>query len=217
MIAVKPENDAGKLLAALVAAPGELDAEALGCMFWPAPALPVPPLSWPGAAQAGAAYRAWLASIQGRHQTRERWVRQHAEKASKLLGRLQEQGLVERPRPPQLSAWWHTLTQELSKEAAFARVLFAMEWEKVERDEEELSVVEYLEVQRVHERLLALVAEVEKGPRFTREILGDTPDGTTKRAWGLLVELGIVVPSSYRWPTEAGVALVKSWQQQEAA
>ncbi len=81
MIAVNPDNAAGRLLAAVVAAPGELDAEALGQRLWK------PPLT---------GTEDYLRVRRAIQQDGSAWTK----KASNLLHRLQQQGLIERCRAP---------------------------------------------------------------------------------------------------------------------
>lgn len=80
MIAVKPGTDAWSLLALVVAQPGQLDAEALGQALWK------PKVT-------GSNYLEVRRAIQ---QHGKEW----SKKASTLLHRLQQQGLIERCRPP---------------------------------------------------------------------------------------------------------------------
>jgi hypothetical protein len=202
MITIRPDTEAGTVLALIVQSPGELDADAIGHILWPAPKRQGPPLFWPGGSRAGEVYKAWLASIQGQRQQSEHWRSRKAEKASRFIGRLQEAGLVEPMRPPALSEWWLNLVVDMGKEAALGR-LAALERACAD-DVETSEAEETQEVKERHEQLLALIAKVEKGPRSTSDLLGASPSGAQKLAYKRLVMLGILVPPSYRWPTKAG-------------
>jgi hypothetical protein len=56
---------------------------------------------------------------------------------------------------------------------------------------------------------IAMVAEVEKGPTSADDLLGKDADGARKRVYADLVAWGIVIPPSFRWPTQAGIALIE--------
>lgn len=83
MIRVSPENDAGRLLAALCKQPGRLDCEAAGQLLWK------PKIT--GTAD----YLRVRKIIQTDGKT---W----SKRASSLFHRLQERGLIEREKPPML-------------------------------------------------------------------------------------------------------------------
>jgi len=54
---------------------------------------------------------------------------------------------------------------------------------------------------------LDLLARVEKGPLSVRDVVGEAPSGTVKRAWAVLRELGVVLVGERR-ATEAGRKVV---------
>lgn len=62
-----------------------------------------------------------------------------------------------------------------------------------------------------------LNALVRKQPPTMRAWVGSAPSGNVQDAVRLLVDLGLVVPPSRRWPSPQGVALVASWAAREVA
>ncbi len=202
MIAVKPGTEAWKVLELVCRRPGELSAAAIGRILWPAPTLPVPVLQCNGLASAGERMRQWLWEVEARRLSTEAHQVQTAGRASRLPGRLQSQRQVERECPPRLAPWWADLA-----EAEWAGKLERQYYiDQLPEDEEEYDPAAPVrsEATKLLREMGRLVVEVEKEPTTTQEVLGPTASGTTRRAYSTLVKLGIVIPLSYRWPTEAG-------------
>lgn len=159
MIAVTPDNDAGRLLACVVAAPGQLDAEALGERLW----------------------RPALTSTADYPRVRK-IIQEHdagwSERASKLLHRLQQQGLMQGRQPPRVGP----------------------------------AYVAYTEIADKTQRNLLKIL-VRKQPESMKAWVGSAPVSTVQRAISTLVENRLITVPSQRWPTEKGIALVKSWEE----
>lgn len=194
MISIAPGSNGRRVLGLVVDLPGQMDAESIGRLLWPPPIPPAPALVF-SASAATTAYHAWLGSIRGRVNAKEAHAAAMSARASGILGRLQEMGLIEKMRPPAFSPWWLTVPTE-NRGAVVARLF------RVAAEEEEDP-----EVASGH--LLALIAKVEKGPRSVNDLLGADPSGAIKGAYAQLISLGIVVPPSYRWPTQQGREVAK--------
>jgi hypothetical protein len=207
-IAVHPLTDAWKVLELVCRRPGELSAGAIGRILWPAPRLPVPVLQCGGLASAGERLRQWLRDAEDRRLRTEAHQAQAAARAGRLLGRLQSQGLVERERPPRLAPWWADLAE--AERAGKLERLYCID--QLPEDEEEYDPAAPVQsgATTLLQQMARLVGEVEKEPSTTAQVLGPKAGGTARRAYAVLVELGIVIPSSFRWPTEAG----KRWMEE---
>lgn len=221
MIRLRPDTDAWRLLALVVAEPGRHDAEALGDRLWR-------PRVGPGAASVLSA-RAQLAANQAprRRTTVGRvqppaavlearaaaaagarvWSRQ----ASALLGRLVELGLVAPVQPARLSAEW----ADREWGAALPEPGEAPSAELLEELGEALAVElgTYRDIgpaKQPSEHGPRLVAALLGGPLAVRDWLGPFPSGACKRAADRLVSAGVVLRSGLRWPTEAGIARIEA-------
>lgn len=114
-------------------------------------------------------------------------------RAAGLLHRLQQQALVERVRPPQVAEEW--------AELAAVEGTGPREVVEAAADTEGPPDPSGLRV--------ALLADlVRRAPATVAAWVGDAPAGHVQRAVADLVEWGVVVPPSRRWPTPDGVALV---------
>lgn len=116
-----------------------------------------------------------------------------------MLHRLQQQGLVEGVRPPQVAEDW---IAQVSDDPAAAIKLAA--------DSEEEQMLDPKKI-RAHRRLRThlLVSLVRCKPPTIEGWVGTAPTGTVQRAVAELVEWGIVIPPYHRWPTLEGTALVE--------
>jgi len=117
--------------------------------------------------------------------------------AARCLHRLQGAGFIERVRPPIPAADPLTPIASMHKAAAWARDTLEaadLPWETPTG------------TTRTHALLVSLVRDV---PPTVREWVGAAPNGATQRAVQALVEAGVVVPPSFRWPTPRGVALIE--------
>ena len=199
----KPGSDLWRVLALVVANDGQLDAGAIAATLRPYKAVePAPPLVW-SPVGASAAYSAWRASIQGRHQARATHEREATEWASTCLQRLTSIRLLvpARSRAPELSAWFLDMSKEHGYGEALYRALNAGESDclddMAETDDDAEDFAD----------ALAMVEQVRNGPASTGVLLGDG-SGEVRRCYTRLIEAGVVVPPSYRWATEAGRELI---------
>ena len=213
----KPTPEMLSVLGLVVDFPGEMDAKSIGVILWP-PAVPsAAPLRWGGPSSASADYARWLSSLRGRENTRDAHRTSMARKASRALGRLQELGLVEAPRPPRLSAWWADFIRSRGRRSGLVALEQAEESSLLDDQSDQGDEAAY----DAHiGRLLTLVAEVEKLPESLAMLMGSEGGGEgggRRRAYERLVELGVVVPPSYRWPTLAGVEKISRLREKGEA
>jgi hypothetical protein len=204
----KPGTPRYQVLALVCGAPGELDAAAIAGVVWPVPALPPPePLRWSPVA-VRATLDAWRAGIQGRHLAREAERAAAVERVAVDLQRLTSIGLIEKAtgRLPALSPWF--LAKGGTDAEALESALSAGRSDALDEVEDEATDAGSAE-------MLALIAEVRLLPRPATDLVwvvgvqSQVPERTVWRAWSRLIEAGVIVPPSYRWPTEAGIALVQ--------
>lgn len=192
MISVTPGTLAHDVLALVAAHPGELDASTIAERLLPAPPWRPP---FPAThAERAASYAAWLTEERGPlsadGRTRVGGRREAAAaRVSRALGRLQERGLVETRGPPVVAPWWLAVARRRG-------VLPALR-SAADVDGGDLA------------GHVAMVAEVEKGPRSAAALLGPSPSGARKRTYADLVAWGVILPPSQRWATEAGLALLQ--------
>lgn len=203
MIAIpKRGSDLWAVLSLVVANDGQLDAGAIAATLRPYKAVePAPPLVW-SPIGAGAAYAAWRASIQGRHQTRAAHERETTEWASVCLQRLTSIRLLvpARSRAPELSAWFLELSAAHGDADALRRCLLAGESDALDDAEEGAKQEDKTQAE---DDMLAMVEKVRSCGKRGR----DGWDEAT--AYTRLIEAGVVVPPSYRWATADGIALVQ--------
>lgn len=194
VISVAPGTLARSVLELVVARPGELDAEAIAARLLPGPKWSPP---YPATHQVrSASYEAWLLAERG-PATPDRFgrmVRRGGRQAtataqvSRALGRLQERGLVETRGAPILDPGWPQCVSRYGLEGALRNLL---------DEDQDASLVPHM----------AILGRVGKGPAVS-DLLGADPSGTMKRAYKDLVDWGVLIPPSYRWPTAAGIDLV---------
>lgn len=184
----KPGSDLHAALCATVRHPDALDSAELAAILWPLPPPePTPPIR--------GSLAAWRAGVQARADAREALRAEGVRRATRLLGRLQEAGLIESRGAPRIAPWWPERAAARGAAEALRGLLAAGESTMLD---EAPAVVE------VDAALcLDLLTRVEKGPRTVRDVLGSEPSGTTKRAWAVLRELGIVLVGERR-ATDAG-------------
>ena len=191
MIAVTPMTDAYRVLALIAATPGELDAAAIAARLYPPPPLALPIGSH---AARSAAYSAWLLSERGPMdaQGKRSGGRLDAAtaKVSRILGRLQECGLIETRGPPLVAPW---LMPILERDGVRKVILDAADEDR--------------EPSETHEALVSRC--LNSPPDSAAALLGPSPSGNLKRAYADLVMWGVIVPPARRWPTEAGLRLLE--------
>lgn len=180
----RPGTPLHRALCAVVRHPDALDSAELAAMLWGRPKLP--PLPPPTAAT----WATRAAAVKARENELHRLTVEANARATRLLGRLQEAGLIESRGAPRIAPWWPERAAKRGAAEALRGLLMAGESGMLD---EAPAVVE------VDTALcLELLARVEKGPRNVRDVLGSEPSGTTKRAWAVLRELGIVLVGERR-------------------
>lgn len=215
MIRLRPNTDAWRALDLIVRFPGQLDAEELGIRLWR-------PAVVPGGVLVARA--AQLVNQAPRHRTTVGRVRPPASvvearaaapateaaswssRASSLVSRLVELGLVEPVRPARLSpdwaerAWSADLPGEGEEPSA----------ELLEELGEAIAAELGVEGRQPSEHAPRLVAALLAGPLPAVVWLGEAPTGARKRAADRLVRGGIVLRSGLRWPTEVGIERIEA-------
>lgn len=198
MISVRFGTPAYRALALLVARPGQLDAAALGQSLWrPQITSTADYLQARRAmlAHGFAAPRTALRAPSPLPQAAQLGASWSAE-AAKLLHGLQRRGMVERVRPPQVAEEW----LELLAADGPAAVIRAGADPDAHGPSDPTGL-------RAH-----LLAELVRAtPATVTAWAGAGPSGNVVRAIADLVEWGIVVPPSFRWPTPQGI----DWIAQE--
>ena len=202
----KPGSDLWRVLSLVAANDGELDAAAIAGALWPyKPPEATPPLRW-SPAGASAALMAWRASIQGRHQAKATWEREHTERAAKILQRLTSIGLLvpARVTVPELSQWFVGLAEESGDESALLACLNAGESDALDEEANPESKEERRAKQKAVADMLALIAKVRSCGKRERNGWGEAA------AYTRLIEAGVIVPPTYRRATEKGRMLVQN-------
>ena len=111
-------------------------------------------------------------------------------KAAAIFHSLQKAGLIDKLHPP-------TVAEEWADEAAQSPIAVVRAASANAGD-----VISSTLTAHLLERLVLLA------PATVAEWVGAAPPGNVQRAVKSLVEWGVVVPRSCRWPTDAGIALV---------
>ncbi len=217
----KPNTDAHRALRLIVENPGDLTSADVAAHLWPPPKLgPFPALPSlaglsptlaprdpssprPGTGKPPAAI---VASEQGRRiRAAAEHVRKTEEKASRLIRQLGSAGFLLTGVSPTLAEWFvgnWTTRAELVREDWRARGLPAR---PSLAEAKALVLVALFEGQP---QAPGLVEKVANLPPTVAAVLGAKPSGALSRAWGVLRDRGIVLTSSRRWPTLAGIELV---------
>lgn len=185
--------DALRALTLIVESPGELDASAVGAYLWPVALPPLAPVRFTPTSSAG------LALLRARGETRAQLEAERDARASRLLGRLQERGLLMACRPP------FVVDVRWTPHDGVVRDLLTGEVEPTAG--EVAAAVAML-------RRIDGVAGAREVQRPWRD--GDVPERvrlyadipTPRTVYQILVDVEAVCPPSRRWPTEAGIALV---------
>lgn len=123
--------------------------------------------------------------------------RTHLRRTQRRLGTLQERGLIERQRPPRLSASFAEVVREIGPPLAVAEL----------RGMYDEPVTTYNAVTIV-ERMLA--SRRHKEQASTSDLVGPGASGAMRRAYQWLCEQGAIDAPSLRWPTPAGIAAVET-------
>lgn len=178
---------------------GDLCAADVGAHLWPPPKL-----------TGTGDYLAWRASLRlevkprGKHiDVRSLSEADRNARASRLLRRMAEAGLIESRGRPVLADWF------VAKwEARTARV--REDWRALGYDMEPTylaarsDALVLLASKDIHRR--GIIYGVAQGPSSVADVLGPKPSGATKRAWSALCDEGIVLPPARRWITNKGRA-----------
>jgi len=117
-------------------------------------------------------------------------LRRSVAKVSRILGRLQERGLIETRGPPLVAPW---LVPSLERDGVRKVLIDAADEDR--------------EPSETHETLVTRCLTAP--PDSAADLLGPSPSGNLKRAYADLVTWGVIVPPARRWPTEAGLRLLE--------
>lgn len=200
----KPGSDRFRLLALIVAYPGELGTAELAAHLWP-PAKIAPKslhdtrcvhCAWPPPkSPTGKPWPAEPPASMSRAPCMK-CAAKEAEKAaqakvSAMLRQLGTKGLICACGPPVLSGWFSGRMRSRGVAEALRRSHPA--WPgKVPPLEQHIS----------------MVWRVTEQPPTVADLLGKRPNGAAKQVYRDLCAWGVVVPPSYRWATEAGRELI---------
>ena len=184
MISTAPGTLAYRVLSALVAHPGELDAAAIADMVMPEPRH-VGPFTAASYVEHLTQLRAWRA--------REA-VEARTAQVGRVLHRLQQQGLVERCRPARVAPWHEGRVARLGEVEALRLA------EQVDEDEAPRS--------RGYEAHVAVLDRVRSSPGSVRAVVAGR-GGWGDEVYADLVSWGVIEAPRRRWPTPKGVALVE--------
>jgi len=210
-IAVTPTSPGGAILRRLVASPGGWTCEALALALHPYRRPPPQPVATPDPrwARLGLApvftretYRAWRQTPEALAAAEAAHASEVIARTARTLSRLQQQGLVE-PRRQTI-----TLTdtaQRLLVNRTPADLLAALADADEAPDEDAPADPEAATL------AASMLGKVADRPRARADILGPRPSGAANRALASLAEAGLIHLPQHRWPTEAGIALVRSW------
>ena len=121
----------------------------------------------------------------------------HRRRTQRRLGTLQERGLIERQRPPRLSASFAEVVREIGPPLAVAEL----------RGMYDEPVTTYNAVTIV-ERMLA--SRRHKEQASTSDLVGPGASGAMRRAYQWLCEQGAIDAPSLRLPTPAWIAAVET-------
>jgi hypothetical protein len=197
-IAVTPASPGGAILRRLVASPGGWTCEALAAALTPPPPQPRwgRPFASPEEFRArGAALAAHRAEVEAHRSTSEA-------RTARTLSRLQQQGLVEPRR--QLATLTPTAARLLATRAPADLLAALADADEAPEDDAPADPGDAT----LAASMLGKVAHA----RVTRaDLLGPRPSGAANRALASLAEAGLIHLPQHRWPTEAGIALVRSW------
>jgi hypothetical protein len=139
-----------------------------------------------------------LADIRARQKARDEANKAAQAKASAMLHQLGRKGLICGCGSPEVSRWFHDRLKSRGMAEAIRRA--HPEWPgKVPPLEQHISMVWRL---------------VDGVPTMA-DLLGKRPSGQIKQVYRDLCAWGVIVPPSYRWPTEAGIALVNGTNTSE--
>ena len=210
-IAVTPTSPGGAILRRLVASPGGWTCQALALALHPYRRPPPQPVATPDPrwARLGLApiltrdtYGAWLAAQDAHAAAEFAHTVRATSRVSRLMSRLHAQGLVE-PRRELI-----TLTdtaQRLLVTRTPVGPLAALADADEAPDEDAPADPEAATL------AASMLGKVADRPRTRADLLGPKPSGAANRALASLAEAGLIHLPQHRWPTEAGIALVRGW------
>lgn len=185
MINPRPGSDAHAVLALVVRQPGELDAESIGQRLWLALPVVAPPVGRGFVdPMSHPGRRAWFDALSAGPQITRR--------ASAHLSRLTAAGFVAPERAPLL----HPAVQ-----APPAGLRHRHEWAR-----ETVSGWEEPATRHAVDLLVGLVTDT---PQTLKAWAGASPSGARWRAVVALVENEVVIPPSFRWPTQRGIERIE--------
>lgn len=210
MIAVRPGTAAWAVLRLIVQHPAHLDADAVARRLWPVPPPAIPPLIFD--ARDHSALRRWHQAREKASADRQDRVRIARTRASRLIGRLAEAGLILPPQPPRLADGWAALVIRFGGHAPAIATVSSDIPDSAEDDPEDGPISTPDDA--LFSAMVGIVTALDDGqPR--QQAVGE--GGTDRRAWTRLVQLGIVIPGGFRVPSAAGAALIEGWTPGEVA
>jgi hypothetical protein len=189
MIRPKHGTDAFRALALIVETPGELSSDALAAHLWP-------PVTRSTPFASAAEYSEW-------RRNRVSSERDRAAKASRIVRRLAEAGLIESRGGPTLAAWFRDKWERRAIRIVADWRALGMARSPTADEAREIALTLLVGAAEA-----GLIRQVAKGPETVGALLGPSPSGARKRLYAGLVAQGVVVAPAQRWPTAAGVELV---------
>lgn len=196
MIAVTPDNAAGRMLVAIVRGGGLYRLDELADRGEPPPRLdssdPVDVRGW------RSEYNAWVDNTAGRRA-----------RASRLVSRLRECGLATPASgPPRVAA---DVPDPLTSEWLARRYRALAEWERLaDLDADDYAPGEGGETAPFHGRAIEIVRRIRAGAATVEEAVGT--DGHAQEVWAALVGAEVVLSPRRIEATEAGIVLVEGWR-----
>lgn len=211
MISIKPGTPAHRALRLIAQNDGDLTSAEVGAHLWPPPKL-----------TGTSDYLAWRASLRlevtdrtdDKGHRRIAAIRSLSEaernaRASRLVRRLAEAGLVESRGAPVLASWfvakWEERTARILTDWRPLGYPMALDQDRA-RDEALAALLDRPDGSTsIRVRLVSAVAD---SPTSTADVTGKRPSGQVCRVWSALCDEGIVIPPARRWLTAKGWAVL---------
>jgi hypothetical protein len=210
-IAVTPTSPGGAILRRLVASPGGWTCEALALALHPYRRPPPQPVATPDPrwARLGLApvfsretYRAWRRTPEALAAAEAAHASEVIARTARTLSRLQQQGLVEPRR--ELVTLTDTAQRLLATRAPADLLAALADADEAPEDDAPADPADAT-------LAASMLGKIADRPRTRADLLGPRPSGAANRALASLAEAGLVHLPQHRWPTDAGIALVRGW------
>jgi len=196
MISPRANTPTAAILALICATPGEETIETLAAHAFPPP-------------RRLTAFRSY-AEIRAYADARNEHTRKTREQTSRIVRRLAEAGYLEARTGPVLAAWF---IERMNRDGLAEALRASGSAHHPSRSS--ISSTGPLVFGGHHVKFGAtyetMIRVVAKGPATVADVIGRAPSGRAKALWANLVEWGIVLTPSARFPTEKARALVASW------